>query len=102
MRRSGGLSKILLTRIFGAYGLIRFALQVWVGFRASWRGGTLSKKSSFVSIPASCSEGHFVSIVFGRTHCIMFGRTLFEYCVRKDTLPYVRKDTFQNMINKTF
>ena len=32
----------------------------------------------------------------------MFGRTLFEYCVRKDTLHYVRKDTFKNMINKTF
>ena len=29
-----------------------------------------------------CSEGHIA--------------------VRKDTLPYVRKDTFQNMINKTF
>ena len=31
----------------------------------------------------------------------MFGRTLFEYCVRKDTLHYVRKDTFHN-ISKTF
>jgi hypothetical protein len=40
------------------------------------------------------------SFMFGRTHGIMFERTLFEYCVRKDTLNYVRKDTFQNMINK--
>ena len=42
------------------------------------------------------------SFMFGRTHGIMFGRTLFEYCVRMDTLHYVWKDTFQNMINKTF
>ena len=42
------------------------------------------------------------AIFFGRTHDIMFGRTLFEYCVRKDTLHYVWKDTFKNMINKTF
>ena len=42
------------------------------------------------------------SLMFGRTHCILFGETLFEYCVRKDTLDYVRKDTFQNMMNKTF
>ena len=48
------------------------------GFRASWRGGTLSKKSSFVSIPASCSEGHF-----------------FEDCVWKDTLHYLWKNIFQ-------
>ena len=40
----------------------------------------------------------FISV---RTHGIMFGRTLFEYCVRKDTLNYVRKDTLQNMISKT-
>ena len=26
------------TRIFGAYGPIMFALRVWVGFGASWRG----------------------------------------------------------------
>ena len=52
-------------------------------------------------------NSHFM---FGRTHGIMFGRTLFEYCVRKDTLHYVRKDTLhyvrkdtlQNTINKTF
>ena len=56
-----------ITRIFGAYSPIMLALRVWVGFIASWRGATLFKKSSFVSIPASCSEGHF------------------EYCVRKDT-----------------
>ena len=42
------------------------------------------------------------SFMFGRTHGIMFGRTLFEYWVWKDTLHYVQKDTFQNMINKTF
>ena len=45
--------------------------------------------------------------MFGRTHGIMFRRTIFEYCVQKDTLNYVQKDTFQgsafqNMINKTF
>jgi hypothetical protein len=40
--------------------------------------------------------------MFGRTHGSMFGRTLFEFCVRKNTLHYIRKDTFQNMINKTF
>ena len=27
---------------------------------------------------AACSEGHFLSIVFGRTHRIMFGSTLFR------------------------
>ena len=32
---------------------------------------------------------------------LMFRRTLFEHCVGKDTLNYVWKDTFQNMINKT-
>jgi hypothetical protein len=32
----------------------------------------------------------------------MFGRTLFEDCVWKDILHYVRKDTFQNMISKAF
>ena len=40
--------------------------------------------------------------MFGRMHGSMFGRTLFEYCVWKDTLHYIRKDTFQNMINKPF
>ena len=96
---------IIDTRIFGAYGPIMFALWVWVGFEASWRGGPLIE---------NCNS----SFMFGRTHGIMFGRTLFEYCVRKDTLNYVRKDTlnyvwkdtlnyvrkdtFQNVINKTF
>ena len=36
------------------------------------------------------------SFMFGRTHGSMFRRTLFEYCVWKETLHYVRKDTFQN------
>ena len=36
------------------------------------------------------------------SHGIMFGRTLFESCVQKDTLHYVRKVTFQNRINTTF
>ena len=79
---------LYLTRIFGAFGPIMFALWVLVGFEASWRGGEpLFFNSSFM---------------FGRTHGIMFGRTLFQYCVRKDTLHYVRKDTFQNMMNKNF
>ena len=55
-----------------------FALRVWVGFGASLRG---------VFIKAHCD-------MFGRTHDIMFGRTFFEDCVRKDT--------FQNMMFKTF
>ena len=29
------------TCIFGAYGPIMFALRVWIGFGASWRGGPL-------------------------------------------------------------
>ena len=41
----------IYTRIFGAYGPIMFALQVWEGFRASWRGGPLSENCSFLSIP---------------------------------------------------
>ena len=32
----------------------------------------------------------------------MFGRTLFEYCVRKDTLHNVRKDTLHNVRKDTF
>ena len=73
-----------------------FALWVWVGFRASWRGGILSKKSSFVLIPALCLEGHIASRSEGHFLRILFGKTLFEDCVWKDTLhDYVRKDTFQ-------
>ena len=54
-----------------------------VGFGAVWRGGTLVKKRSFVSTSAlcseqhSCSEGHFLRI--------LFGRTFIEDCIRKDT-----------------
>ena len=84
---------ILITRIFGAYGPIMFALRVWVGFRASWKGG---RTAIFFQFQFN------YSFMFRRTHGIMFGRTLFEYCVRKDTLHYVRKDIFQNMIDKTF
>ena len=73
------------TRIFGAYGPIMLALRVWVGFRASWRGGTFFKKSSFVSISASCSEGHLALCSEGHFWRILFGRTLFEDCVQKDT-----------------
>ena len=149
-----------------------WGLRVWVGFEASWRGEPLFLSSSWRAEPlflsssfmfgrthSSCSEGHFVSIVFGRTNCLMFGRTLFRIWqiklfkqnlsyffkkglsisallneihrytllsnwfrgrgdrkrdenvkgvtlggrrVRKETLYSVRKDTFQNMINKTF
>ena len=39
------------TRIFGAYGPIMFALRVWVGSGASWRGGPLYENCSFLSIP---------------------------------------------------
>ena len=39
----------IYTRIFGAYGPIMFALQVWEGFRASWRGGPLCENCSFNS-----------------------------------------------------
>ena len=39
------------TRIFGAYGPIMFALRVWVGFGAGWRGGPLCENCSFLSIP---------------------------------------------------
>ena len=41
--------KFIQTRIFGAYGPIMFALRVWVGFGASWRGGILSESYSFVN-----------------------------------------------------
>ena len=34
------VNKLKLTRIFGAFGPIMFALRVWVGFRASRRGET--------------------------------------------------------------
>ena len=39
-----------------------------------------------------CSEGHFSSIVFGRT--------LFEYCVWKDTFHFVRKDTYMTLCSE--
>jgi hypothetical protein len=58
-KKSFNINRIIKTRILGAYCPIIFALWVWVGFRASWRSGTLFKKISFVSIPASCSKyGH--------------------------------------------
>ena len=70
-------NQILIARIFGAFGLIMFALWVWVGFGASWRGESLFLNSSFMlgkthsscleGHMAACSEGHFLSIVFGRT-----------------------------------
>jgi len=81
------IGPIWVTRIFGAYGPIMFALRVWVGFGASWKDGTFLRKAVFFNS----------SFMFGRTHCIMFGKTLFEDCVRKDTLHYVRKDTFQKV-----
>ena len=54
-------------------------------YRASWRGGTFFKKSSLVSISASYSEGHLALCSEGHFWRILFGRTLFEDCVRKDT-----------------
>ena len=89
--------------LFGAYGPIMFALWVWVGFRASWSGWPLYENYSLNSnlIPA-CSEGHMASCSEGHFLSVVLGRTLFECCVGKDTLHYVQKDTFQNMINKTF
>ena len=78
----------MLLAYLGAYAAHMFALWVWVGFGASWRGESLFLNSSFMfgtthiscleGHMAACSEGHFLSIVFGRTHCIMFGRTLFK------------------------
>ena len=62
---------IIYTRIFGAYGPIMFALRVWVGFGASWRGGPLRENCIFLSIP-----------------------TWFQLHVWKDTWHHVRKDTF--------
>ena len=88
------IEPIYVTRVFGAYGPIMFALWVLVGFGASWL--PYVRTAVFFQFQLNSS------FMFGRTHGIMFGRTLFEYCVRKDTLNCVRKDTFQNMINKTF
>ena len=48
----------------------------------SWRDGTL----------------YYV----GRPNSIMFGRILYEDSVWKDTLHFVRKDTYQNQINKFY
>ena len=101
-----GVKRILDTRIFRAYGPIMFALRVWVGFEASPSVGTefmfqfqiTSNSCSEGHIAsyleghmASCLEGHFLRIVFRRTHCIMFGRTLFRiWCLKlfKQTLTY--------------
>ena len=105
------ITAVQLTRIFGAYGPIMFALRLWVGFGSCFEltciaikdtqhhvfGRSLSsivfgrtllsivfgrtlleycvRKDTFRVL---CWEGHFLSIVFGRTHCIMFGRTLFR------------------------
>ena len=68
-----------------SYGPIMFAFWVWVDFRASLRDRTLFKKSSSVSIPASSLVGHLASCLEGHFLRILFGRTLFEDCVRKDT-----------------
>ena len=35
-----------------------------------------------------------------RIYDIMFGRTLFEYCVRKDTFHDVRKDTYMTLCSE--
>ena len=76
-----------------ACGPIMFALQVWVVFRASWRvpylRKGLAKKSCSVSIPASYLEGHLASCSEGHFLRTLFGRTLFE--------AYVWKDTFQKL-----
>ena len=61
-------------------------------------GGTLFKKSSFVLMLASCSERHLGSCSEGHLLRILFERTLFEDCVWKDKLHYVRKDTFQKVM----
>ena len=87
---------IIYTRIFGAYGPIMFALWVWVG--SELVGG----EDPYVRTAVLFQFQLNFSFMFGRTHGNMFGRTLFEYCVRKDTLNYIRKDTFENMMNKIF
>ena len=76
---------------------IRFALfWVWLGvlsglgFRVNLMGGTLFKKSSFVSILALCSERHLASCLKQHFLGILFGRTLSEDCVRKDTFQEVK------------
>ena len=56
-------------------------------------GGHFSRPSGMEAFGASlCSEGHFSNIVFGRT--------LFEYCVRKDTYHDVRKDTYMTLCSE--
>ena len=37
--------------------------------------------------------------MFGRTHGSMFGRTLFKYCVRKDTFQHMTKKHFLNKLS---
>ena len=61
--------------------------QVWVGFEASWRGEPLVINSSLMyrRTQSSCTEGHMAASSEGHFLSILFGRTLFEYCVWKDT-----------------
>ena len=91
--QTGIYSCLFFITWFGAYDPIMFARWVWVGFRASWRGGPLCEnyliqlqvwKNTYIAScleeqMASCSEGQLLRIVFGRTHCIMLEGHFSEY-----------------------
>ena len=77
-----------LTRIFGAYGPIMFALRVWVGLELVEGEDPYVRTTVFFQFQLDSS------FMIRRTHGNMFRRALFEY--------RVWKDTFQNMINKNF
>ena len=84
------------TRIFAAYDPIMFDLWVWVDFGATWGGGPLSLMQELQF------EFQLNSSMFRRIDGVMFGWTLFDCFVQKDTLHHVRKDTFQNIRIKLF
>ena len=74
---------IYLIRIFGAYSPIMFALRYVF---------------KLVSLGGNCMfQFQITSIMFRRTYGIVFERTLFEDCVRKNILQYIQKDSFQNI-----
>ena len=56
------------TRIYGAFSPNMFALRVWVGFGASWRGEPLFLNSSFMfgRTHSSYLEGHIAAYSEGR------------------------------------
>ena len=76
---------------------IMFTLQVWVGFEASWRSGILCKSYSFVNSLALGDHKY----VRKDTYSHVGKDTFWVLCSEGHFLSIVRKDTFQNMINKT-